>query len=503
MLYRSITSIAVVSVFALLQGCGSSGSSSSSAGSGSAVQPRETDQSPRYDKFHHQKHESLSRYLPVKGSEQSLESIMERPPVKYGAFSVKDAEKLKSDYQRLALAYQNSGSKELPPLAVLVKASYFSLHKKPPEEVYRIACSGLSPADGVRKIEAALERVRHFLESDREIPAFLRNQNYLQKTSDKMWTTHKSIMRSVRTPSASLQLHDLKEDAPMLADASGSSVTGQALEEESWYFYGQGYAFKGHWQPDESVRQDYRGEGAEFGLFKTMANGFLLGGMFGMQKVRMEAEGLKSEADIYRVGPFLSWSDDTWSVDAMLTYGWAGLDTRRTDILNSHWKGSPKGSEWAAHLQASYAIPLDHWLMGLQLVPEASLSYRVGTIDSYREEAGGSYYQQGESRHKGLTTKLGSGLQYTFPDLSQPTEAGVKLGVQKTHDWQKQDEDSRSAIWPKTPEVESRDTSLYYSFGFTRVFGAELDKLIGLEFTGTSGEKSGSEMLMFTYRQRW
>ena len=350
---------------------------------------------------------------------------------------------------------------------------------------------------------AAITRARHFAESGKSVPTFLRHQNYLQKSSDQMWTVHKSVMHYVRRPAAAFRFHELKEDAPLLADASGNRVLGQGLEDGNWYLYGQGYAFRGHWQPDESVRQDYRGEGAEFGVFKTMAHGFLLGGMLGLQKVRMDSDALKSEADIYRAGPFLSWSDETWTIDAMLTYGWVGLDTRRTDLLNSRWYGSPKGSEWSANLQASYAITLDQWLMGLQLVPEASLGYRSGTIESYREKAGDVYFRQGETQHKGLTTKLGSGIRYLFPDLSQPTEFGIKLGVQKTHGWQKQNDDSRSAFWPKMPEVESRDTALYYGLSFFRVLGAGLDKLIDIEFNGTSGDKSGSEMLTFTYRQRF
>ena len=141
--------------------------------------------------------------------------------------------------------------------------------------------------------------------------------------------------------------------------------------------------------------------------------------------------------------------------------------------------------------------------MGLKLVPEVYLGYRVGNIEGHDEKSGNSgelTRRIASSTQTGLTTRLGSGLNYTFPDLTNPTDLGIKVGLEKTFMWQK-DGKTSPGQWAKTPEPETRDTSVYYGLGFNRQFGANLNKLISLDYMGSAGKTSGSDALTLTYRQ--
>lgn len=318
----------------------------------------------------------------------------------------------------------------------------------------------------------------------------------MQKAGVQGDIIHNDIMAKLRK--GEQRVNELNEDMPMVADASGNPVLLDGLQDDQWYFYGQAYAFRGHWEPTASTRQNYKGQGVEFGLLKALQNGWAFGGMLGYQKMKMDVDQLgKSDADIYRVGPFLSWSNDRWTVDSLLSYGWVNMDTS-----HKQWKGSPKGSEWAAHVQSTYAIPLDHWAMGLKLVPEAYVGYRVGNIDGHDMKSGNDSLKVSSSKQTGLTTRLGTGLNYTLPDLTNPTDIGVKVGLEKTFMWQ-DDEKSGNSQWAKTPTPETRDTAVYYGLGAHRQFGANLDKVIGLDYMGSKGDKSGSDALTLTYRQQF
>lgn len=415
---------------------------------------------------------------------------------------------LNSAYDRAVKAYRNHAAADSPKLHHLIAARFLSLqnHTAPPKK----EAMSLNDSNYMVMMRA-IDEVAHLCRSGNVgsvlgDPGFIRNQSYLTRTADQNWKTHTRSISQIRGMNNLLkQGVEVGDDAPMVADISNSHTLFNGLKDDHWYVYGQAYAFRGHWEPEAGLKQEYKGEGAEFGTFHYMGNGFLLGGMFGLQKVRMKANAgisgnMESDAQIYRLGPFVSWNDDSWTVDSMLTYGWVSLDTDRRDLLSNRWKASPKGSEWAAHLQASYRIPLDSWTMGLSLVPEAYVGYRLGTIEKYTEKSEGLKNSVTESKHKGLTTRLGTGIGYMFPDLSQPTDIMVKLGVQKTYGWEDK-EKSSSSMWAKTPKAESRDTAMYYSLAVNRQFGSDLDKMIGLEYTGTSGKKSGSDALIFSYRQ--
>ena len=104
----SVMAFCLVTVY----GCGTSGSSSS--GSGSA-KPSVPDNSTRYDYIHETKYESTGKYDPVNPSNLSLSKIQERPPFDYAAFSIADAERLRRGYEHLAIAYQQSPARDLPP----------------------------------------------------------------------------------------------------------------------------------------------------------------------------------------------------------------------------------------------------------------------------------------------------------------------------------------------------------------------------------------------------
>ncbi|UYM14123.1 autotransporter outer membrane beta-barrel domain-containing protein [Endozoicomonas euniceicola] len=489
----------VILSVALLHGCGTGGGKNKVRFSpqGISVESKES-------------HESKSTVGISSGYDPSLSSQgadFDKP------YNVSKLSKIQKDTLNLAFdaavkAYKKNAAAGSPLLHDLILARYLSLqnYKSVPDssEVsldggnYMVMVSALSQiADLCRQKKVG---------SKLGDPNFIKNQSYLTRTADHNWKTHTKFISQIRRMNNLLkQGIELGDDAPMLADINNSQGLFNGLEDDHWYVYGQGYVFRGHWEPEAGLKQEYKGEGAEFGTFRYLGNGFLLGGMFGLQKVRMEANAgvsgnMDSDARIYRLGPFVSWNNDRWTIDSMLTYGWVSLDTDRRDLFNSRWKASPEGSEWAAHLQASYRIPLDNWTMGLSLVPEAYVGYRLGTIEKHTEKSENFRNPVNESKHKGLTTRLGTGIGYMFPDLSQPTDIMVKLGIQKTHGWEDKGKSS-SSMWAKTPKAESRDTAMYYSLALNRQFGADLDKMIGLEYAGTSGKKSGSDALIFSYRQ--
>ena len=166
------------------------------------------------------------------------------------------------------------------------------------------------------------------------------------------------------------------------------------------------------------------------------------------------------------------------------------------------WSGTPKGNEWAAHLHGAYNIPLDHWSLGLKLVPEAYIAYREGNIKAHEMTNGDNTFHLLSSRQKSWTTRIGTGLNYTLPDLSAPSEVSIKLGLEKSF-MEQPDNQTSNAYWAKTPTPEAKETAIYYGLGFNRQFGSNLDKLIGLEYMGSHGDKSGSDALTLTYRQRF
>ena len=503
---------AILAVY-LLQGCGGGGGSSSSSSAPVVTTPtpglaanRTTKKEPSVWKYD-------SEYKDYDPSRIPFEHLAKKAPFNDEKLSQDKKAKLKGAYYQAINAYIKNGQKNSPRLDDLIRARLLSnagIQGPAKERAYKV---GEDQQFSYQQMLTAIQDVTELCNQKKVGPTlgdpnFISNQTYLAKVADHGWRTHNTTIAQIRHLNNTLQNGGkLEENSPMVADASHSQPVFTGLKDDHWYLYGQSYAFKGHWEPEEGLRQEYRGQGAEFGAFRSMGNGFLLGGMFGLQKVSMEADlgetgKMESDAQIYRLGPFVSWSNDRWTVDSMLTYGWVSFDTSRRDILNSQWKGSPKGSEWAAHLQTSYKIPLDNWTMGLSLVPEAYVGYRMGTIEEYREKNGVFNNTIGESKHKGLTTRLGTGIGYVFPDLNSPTDIMFRLGVQKTHGWQDKGKSSSNAP-PKTPVPESRDTAMYYSLGLNHQFGVDLDKMVGFEYSGTSGKKSGSDALTLTYRMKF
>ncbi|AMO58316.1 hypothetical protein GZ77_21565 [Endozoicomonas montiporae] len=500
--------LTAVLVVALLHGCGSGGGGGGSRSSGTGVKVTPKGVSiERTESHKHSRNEHEGRYKGLIPSSITDESFQSRVPFNSGKLDSVRQNNLKSAYDQAIRDYKAYAKQDSPRLHDLVVARYYSLknHQQPPKGL-KVTLDDSSYDTMLKAVEDVAAECRAGKVGKQIDPNFIRGQGYLTRTADEFWRNHTKSVTQIRRMNELLKEGvELGDDAPMVADINNSQGLFTGLENNHWYVYGQAYVFRGHWEPEAGLKQKYKGEGAEFGAFRFMDNGFLLGGMLGLQKVRMEADfggsgSMDSDARIYRVGPFASWSNDRLTIDSMLTYGWVSLDTQRRDLLSNRWKASPKGSEWAAHLQASYRIPLDHWAMGLSLIPEAYAGYRLGTIEKHTEKSDDLRHSVTESKHKGLTTRLGTGVGYVFPDLSQPTDVMFKLGVQKTHGWEKR-EKSSSSMWAKTPKAESRDTALYYSLGVNRQFGADLDKMIGLEYTGTSGKKSGSDALIFSYRQ--
>lgn len=425
----------------------------------------------------------------------SVDSIIKEFPIPDGLSSAQQS-KLTNTGKSFLEAYKNNSIDNLPAPDDLLAAAY--IDQTQGKNISSLDLEELIALDDFDGFIKAMEAVTEDLRQNNPSLPSISKQNILTRSGHHQWQLHFKTMVDIRKHmNGEYRFNDLKDDMPMVADASGNNVLITGLKHDEWYFYSQGYAFRGHWQPDTDTHQDYSGHGMELGVLKTIDSGWAFGGMFGVQKVKMEANQSKADAMVYRVGPFVSWSDDRWSLDTMLSYGWVNMNTQ-----TGRWSGAPKGSEWAGHVQGTYTIPLDSLTMGLKLIPEAYAGYRVGNIEAHDEKNGGLTRKISASKQTGLTTRLGSGLNYTFPDLRNPTDVTFRAGLEKTFMWQKSEQD-RSSHWPKTPNPESRDTAIYYGLGFNHQFGADLNKLIGIDYMGTAGRKSGSDALTFTYRQRF
>ena len=496
MQFRSLLWLLPVSILtSLLQGCGSGGGGGGGGGGDRGYSPSITKHADG----------SSSAALPKLSESERKESADDGSlgEVFHKGHNIPMSERgrLSGAEERLYNAYRNSNIKNLPNLEMMFVAGYVArmssdqnLQKKMVRRQMKLGAYDVAQdLDGVIEV---MEAITKDLEAnDASLPS-IQGQGVLRKSNDQQWHFHFAFLNQLRKHmNGEQRFNELDKDMPMVADINGNNALLTGLQDDQWYVYGQGYAFRGHWEPTKSTRQDYTGKGMEFGLLKALQNDWILGGTFSFQKLDMEIGKGKASADVYRIGPFASWSNDRWSVDSMLTYGWVNMKTSQ-----GQWSGAPKGSEWAAHVQSTYTLPLDQWAIGLKLVPEAYLGYRVGNIDGHDMKSGNNARTIISSKQTGLTTRLGTGLNYTFADLSSPTDVGIKVGLEKTFMWQ-EDSKSSNAQWAKTPAPESRDTSVYYGIGLHRQFGASLDKLIGLDYMGSKGESSGSDALTLTYRQ--
>ena len=494
---RLLWPLSVSLITTLLQGCSSSGGGSSH-GSPRQVQPEIVEHDDGTSTMRVEGYGLKQRaYVFQQESIDFLARIM--TPFSEG-LNPDQATRLNNAKRSLLEAVKNNTIDHLPEPEGLVFAAYISQHPDKDALVlaHNIREEGLHALNDIDGVIEAMEAVTKDLRQNNPALPSISKQNILTRSGQHHWQLHFKTMVDIRKYlNGEYRFNDLKDDMPLVADASGNNVLATGLEHDEWYFYSQGYGFRGHWQPDTDTRQDYKGHGMEFGVLKTISTGWAFGGMFGLQKVKMNAGESRADASVYRVGPFISWSDDHWSLDTLLSYGWVDMNTQA-----GRWSGAPKGSEWAGHVQGTYSIPLDNITMGLKLIPEAYLGYRAGNIKAHDEKYGSLTRHISSSRQTGLTTRLGSGLNYTFPDLRNPTDITFKAGLEKTYMWQK-DQQDRSRHWPKTPVPESRDTAVYYGLGFNHQFGASLDKLIGIDYMGTFGRKSGSDALTLTYRQRF
>ena len=268
--------------------------------------------------------------------------------------SALERQTFESSKRRFMQAYKNSSVDNLPHASYLVMAKYIG-SKGSEQQQKQYVRDLLSEKKAINidqdfdALIAAMDSLSAELTANKAALPTIQHQSVLMRSGTQQWHLHVATIHQIQKSSNSEQrFNELKDDMPVMVDIHGNNALITGLQEDQWYVYGQGYAFRGHWEPAQSVRQDYTGKGMEFGLLKALHNGWALGGMFGFQAVRMNIGQVraKADADVYRIGSFASWSNDQWSLDGMLTYGWVNMKTSQ-----GQWNGSPEGSEWAAHIQ--------------------------------------------------------------------------------------------------------------------------------------------------------
>ena len=133
-----------------------------------------------------------------------------------------------------------------------------------------------------------------------------------------------------------------------------------------------------------------------------------------------------------RTGPFLSWTQSGFHLDASLTLAHNNYSLKRKDSADNALKASFSGHEVAAYTGMGYDIHMDSWAQGLILTPMAELLYVRSRNGGYTEE-GKSDEAMSVNNGSGsqLITRYGLEASYLFPDLESPTELKARLGRQR------------------------------------------------------------------------
>jgi outer membrane autotransporter protein len=122
----------------------------------------------------------------------------------------------------------------------------------------------------------------------------------------------------------------------------------------------------------------------------------------------------QGNAHTTRVGPYLTWTDGPWQVDASVTMGYHWYDNERNVTVggfNRVASSDHEGYDVSAFGQLAYAIPLDRWT----LTPSVSLHWVHLEQDGYTETgAGPANLIVNDTDHDAIRSVLGGRLSRTF-----------------------------------------------------------------------------------------
>lgn len=281
--------------------------------------------------------------------------------------------------------------------------------------------------------------------------------------------------RRANQPSVSMfnglttQPHMLAQDQPQADstnDVAGKSVQDVAAQGQ-WGVFAKAYGLFAN-QDTVSQLNGYNADtvGVQFGLDCQINDQWLVGFAFDYAQTDVTLDSNGGDIEMYsvRIGPFVSYAKDAWSVDASLTYGNHSVDTK---INTGFWgisDDSYEANDLTFHMGVGYQFKLnDKW----DLTPTASMQYTYYNRAGYTQSATGFAIdsQDINTLHSRLGVKL-SGQVKAMNLVLLP-----ELAVGWEHEFIQDDDpvnaNSFGSYAFSSKTLAAEENSVYFSAGLT------------------------------------
>ena len=200
------------------------------------------------------------------------------------------------------------------------------------------------------------------------------------------------------------------------------------------------------------------------------------------------------DVDTLRVGPFVSWSDGTWIVDAAIAGAyndWNGTQNTGLAAPNASYDWNTSGYQFDASAGLGYNIPLGG---GVSLIPEGSLVYSYMHTDSYSGRTNVAQYDIAADNLNAVISRLGVAAQFNF--LSGLILEG-RIGWQGNYSFGGEIETAINNIplVPATADTVDRNT-VYY--GVQATWMPDWNYGFSLRYEGQSGDGTDDQSIAGT-----
>jgi autotransporter-associated beta strand protein len=280
-------------------------------------------------------------------------------------------------------------------------------------QVYNTAVSQLSPEPYNASSTIWREETREFMQQQTAYFGALRS------TGEPL-----SSGRPGPPPGSMALSHD---DPVILAAAIAQAQEAPPPRAFAWESRWGGYAkVQGIFVDQDSTSNrtgfDATSIGAQFGLDYTFSEGLLAGVALGYLWTDADLDASLGEIDqgTFRVGPYFSWFEHDWYVDASLTFGYSSIEGKREiPALALTADSDYDAYDFTGYVGTGYQLQLKE---DLYLAPIASLLYSHIEFDGFTESgAGGANLKVPSRDDDSFRTRLGANLSYRFSELaSQP-----------------------------------------------------------------------------------
>jgi autotransporter-associated beta strand protein len=271
-------------------------------------------------------------------------------------------------------------------------------------------------------------------------------------------------------------LAGLTDDPHTLAQVAANEQDSQSAKDQmrlatpmnEWAAFAKIYGVFSN-QDTTSSRTGYSssGVGVQFGMDYQVNENLIVGLAFDYAKTSIDQDGNLGDVDVesFRIGPFASWYNDAWFVDANLTFGLHTNDSTRRDSLGTY-EASYDSNDVSMYLGGGYQFKLnDSWT----LTPTASLRYTYYNRDAYSESNGGADYASYSINR--LYTRFGAKLDYRLKTMDMLFIPEVVLGWE--HEYlNENDPVSASYLGTQTFSVSTNSPdsdSIFFGVGLTAV----------------------------------